>query len=113
MMRCYTHFRGGVNVPTGTKWGYLYAERSSKELVQPGFPLNHRNDLWDGENSRYAKRIGRYCSTNFGEFRSEWLSTRSDLWSGREPNWHNLVTEKIMEQRLEAEADQADFQTPR
>ena len=92
--------------------GICVAERSSKELVQPGFPLNPRNDAWNGENSRYANRIGRYCSTVFGEFKTELLEQRSDLWFGREPNWHHNVTEKIMEEMLEAEADQEDFQSP-
>ena len=73
MMKCYHHMKGGVSIPTGNRWGHMFAERSSKELIQPGFPNHHRDGMWSGENARYAKPIARYCSTVFGEFSTKQL----------------------------------------
>ena len=113
LLNCGNHFRGGVNVPNGDHCGYLYAERSSKELVQLGFPLDHRNAVWSGETGRYATPIGSYCSTTFGEFKSEELNRRPDLRSGRDPKWYENVTGVIVDQMLEAEMATDGFQTPR
>ena len=68
MLNCYSYFRGGVEVPHGHEHGWVYAQKSSKELIQPGFPYRHRDGLWPGENNKYAKPVSKYCCTNFGEF---------------------------------------------
>ena len=94
-------------MPQGNQWGYVFAERSSKEMIQPGFPVSHRDDRWNGENSRYAKSVGRYCSTVFGEFKSALLEKRADLWSGSDPKWRENVTEVIMQEMIEAEEDRS------
>ena len=66
--RCYNMLKGGIEVPkNSTEFLTMYAEKSSKELVQPGYPRSHRDGLWNGENGKYAKPADcKWGSTCFG-----------------------------------------------
>ena len=104
--RCWNALKRGLEVPkNSTEFLMMYCEKSSKELVEPGFPRHHRDGVWAGENGKYAKPLDcKWGSTNFGEFSQNMLQERKELYSGSSNfDWPKQVTESLWCKALEEE----------
>ena len=78
------------------RYNTMTAEYSTKEMVIPGFPDNHRSGTWtQGEHSKYAKPVTRDGVRVYGEFSKKVMNKTPGLWSHIETQFRKTATERM------------------